>query len=135
MLSLRRVIAVTAALLTAGLCLVRGQERANPLLSKSALPFHAPQFDQIKDADFQPAIEAGIREERAEIQKIAGDPAAPTFENTIEALERSGQLLARVQMIFALYFVSDLGSTDGRRRPVVTDAEKGTSLALSLPLQ
>ena len=95
-----RLLPLTAAMLAAGLCILHGQERPNPLMSKSALPFHAPQFDRIKDADFQPAIEAGIQEERAEIGKIAGNAAAPTFENTIEALERSGQLLARVQMIF-----------------------------------
>ena len=95
-----RRLAVAAALATGGLCLTHAQERANPLLSKSALPFHAPQFDQIKDADFLPALEAGIKEARAEIESIANNPAAPTFDNTIDALERSGQLLTRVQMIF-----------------------------------
>jgi peptidyl-dipeptidase Dcp len=95
-----RRLAVSAALATGGLCLIHAQERANPLLSKSALPFHAPQFDQIKDADFLPALEAGIKEARTEIESIANNPAAPTFDNTIDALERSGQLLTRVQMIF-----------------------------------
>src|SRR5690242_3376077 len=99
MLSIR-LLPLTTALLTAGLCMLQAQQRPNPLMSKSALPFHAPQFDQIQDQDFQPAIEAGIAEERAEIEKIANDTAPPTFENTIEALERSGQTLARVQMIF-----------------------------------
>jgi len=74
--------------------------RRNPLLGRSALPFHAPEFDKIHDADFKPAIEAGIAEERAEVRKIADNPAAPTFDNTIVALERSGQLLARVYLIF-----------------------------------
>ncbi len=82
------------------LAFVSGQERANPLLSKSTLAFHAPPFDQVKDADFQPAIDAGIAEQRAEYLKIANNPAPPTFDNTIDALERSGQTLARVQLIF-----------------------------------
>jgi peptidyl-dipeptidase Dcp len=72
----------------------------NPLVRPSTLPFHAPQFDKIHDADFQPAIEQGIRQQRAEIEKIAGSTAAPTFDNTIVALEKSGQLLSRVYMIF-----------------------------------
>ncbi|MDE3155695.1 MAG: dipeptidyl carboxypeptidase II, partial [Acidobacteriota bacterium] len=75
-------------------------KRANPLMKPSTLPFQAPEFDKIKDSDFQPAFEAGIREQRAEILKIADNPAPPTFENTIVALERSGQLLSRVSMIF-----------------------------------
>src|SRR5215831_7454102 len=97
---MRRLSFTIAALVASALSPATGQERANPLISKSALPFHAPPFDQIKDADFQPAIEAGIAENRAEINKIADDPAPPTFENTIEALERSGQLLTRVELIF-----------------------------------
>src|SRR5690348_11300370 len=96
--SIRRSL-VTAALTAAGFGL-HAQERPNPLLSKSALPFHAPPFDRITDADFKPAIEAGIAEARAEIRRIADNPEAPGFENTIEALERSGQLLSRVQSIF-----------------------------------
>jgi peptidyl-dipeptidase Dcp len=67
----------------------------------SPLPFHAPDFTRIKDGDFQPAIEAGIALRRAEIAKIANNPAAPTFANTIEALERSGQMLDRVLQVFS----------------------------------
>ncbi|HVB39156.1 MAG TPA: peptidyl-dipeptidase Dcp, partial [Vicinamibacterales bacterium] len=74
--------------------------RPNPLLTPSTLPFQAPEFDKIRDSDFQPAFEAGIRGQRAEILKIADNPAAPTFDNTIVALEKSGQLLSRVSMIF-----------------------------------
>jgi len=72
----------------------------NPLLASSQLPFHAPAFDKIHDADFEPAFEEALRQQRAEILAIANNPAPPTFENTIEALERSGQTLTRVQMIF-----------------------------------
>ncbi len=74
--------------------------RQNPLLRPSTLPLQAPEFDKIQDADFQPAIEEGIQQQRAEVQKIADNPAPPTFDNTLVALERSGQLLSRAYMIF-----------------------------------
>jgi peptidyl-dipeptidase Dcp len=73
---------------------------SNPFAALSTLPFEAPPFDKIKDSDYQPAIEAGMAGETAEIDKIADDPAAPTFANTIEAMERSGDLLARVEAVF-----------------------------------
>src|SRR5262245_11049016 len=73
--------------------------RQNPLVAPSTLPFHAPAFDRIQDRDFLPAIEEGIRRLRAEIRKIANNPAPPTFDNTIVALERSGQLLTRASMM------------------------------------
>ena len=73
---------------------------ANPFAAASTLPFHAPPFDKIKDADYQPAIEAGMREQIAEMDKIAALKDAPTFANTIEAMERSGQLLNRVGAVF-----------------------------------
>ena len=73
---------------------------SNPFAAASTLPFHAPPFDKIKDADYQPAIEAGMREQLAEIEKIADSKDAPTFENTIVAMEKSGQLLARVGAVF-----------------------------------
>ena len=73
---------------------------ANPLLRPSALPFGAPPFDQIHDADFAPAFDQGIREQLAEVDAIANNASAPTFENTLVALERSGLTLQRVQMVF-----------------------------------
>ena len=72
----------------------------NPFYKASSLPFEAPPFDRIKDADYQPAIEAGIAQQRAEIDAIADSAAAPTFDNTIVAIERTGQLLARVTQVF-----------------------------------
>jgi peptidyl-dipeptidase Dcp len=74
---------------------------ANPFFEKSPLPFQAPPFDHIKDSDYQPAIEEGMKRELAEIQTIANNPDAPTFANTIEAMERSGDLLRRVQRVFS----------------------------------
>jgi peptidyl-dipeptidase Dcp len=73
---------------------------ANPFFTASTLPFQAPPFDRIKDADYQPAIEEGMKRQRAEIDAIANDAAAPTFANTIEAMERSGALLTRVSKVF-----------------------------------
>jgi peptidyl-dipeptidase Dcp len=73
---------------------------SNPFYAASTLPFGAPPFDKIKDADYQPAIEAGMSQQLAEISKIADNPAAPTFENTLVAMERSGRLLARASAAF-----------------------------------
>ncbi len=73
---------------------------ANPFATVSTLPYHAPRFDRIKDADYQPAIEAGIAEELKEIEAIANNPAAPDFDNTFVALERAGQLLGRTERAF-----------------------------------
>ena len=72
----------------------------NPFYSPSTLPFQAPPFDKIKDEDYQPAIEAGMAEQRKEIDAIANNPAPPTFENTIVAMEKSGQLLSRAAAAF-----------------------------------
>ncbi|MCL5028000.1 MAG: peptidyl-dipeptidase Dcp [Bacteroidetes bacterium] len=72
----------------------------NPFYIPSKLPFNAPQFDKIKDEDYKPAIEEGMKQQLAEIEKIANNPSQPTFENTLVALEKSGQLLARVSLVF-----------------------------------
>jgi len=73
---------------------------ANPFLKASTLQYQAPPFDKITDADFQPAIEEGMKQQLAEIEKIADQSAAPTFANTIAAMERSGALLTRVGKVF-----------------------------------
>lgn len=73
---------------------------SNPFYAESTLPFHAPPFDKIKDEDYQPAIEAGMAEQLAEMKKIAENPARPTFENTIVAGEKTGQLLQRALNAF-----------------------------------
>ena len=62
----------------------------NPLLTESKLPFGAPQFDKIRNEHYMPAFEQGIAEAKAEIDAIANNPEAPSFENTIEAMEYSG---------------------------------------------
>ncbi|MGO9935791.1 MAG: peptidyl-dipeptidase Dcp [Steroidobacteraceae bacterium] len=68
---------------------------SNPFYAPSRLPFNAPPFDRIKDHDYQPAIEAGMAQQLAEINRIADSTAPPTFENTFVAMERSGRLLNR----------------------------------------
>ncbi|MDQ1091382.1 peptidyl-dipeptidase Dcp [Xanthomonas sacchari] len=73
---------------------------ANPLLTPSPLPFQAPPFDKIKDSDFLPAFEEGMKQHLAEIRKIADNPEPATFANTLEAMERSGETLTRVSRIF-----------------------------------
>ncbi|MBE9602117.1 peptidyl-dipeptidase Dcp [Pedobacter sp. MC2016-24] len=74
----------------------------NPFLNESKLPYQVADFSNIKDADFEPALEEGMRIQLEEMEKIANDPAAATFENTIVAMERSGQMLGRVQRVFGL---------------------------------
>ena len=100
-----------AALLVLSSCRNNGKQVAdnnetmsasNPFSSASTLPFQAADFTKIKDSDFKPAIEEGIRQQLAEIQKIADDAAAPTFENTFVAMEKSGQMLRRVNGVFGL---------------------------------
>ena len=91
----------------------------NPFYAPSTLPFQAPPFDKIKDSDYQPAIEAGIAQKIEEARAIADNPAAPTFENTFVAMEKSGRLIDRVMEVFN-------GVTGANMNPVlqaVQDAE------------
>ncbi len=82
--------------------LLAGQALAqeNPFAKPSTLPYQAPRFDIIKDRDYQPAFDAGMKQHLAEIEAIAGSKAAPTFDNTITAMERSGRMLDRVANTF-----------------------------------
>lgn len=103
----------TRSILTTGISVALGASAAaaqsqtaatfgpsNPFYAPSTLPFQAPPFDKIKDGDYQPAIDAGMAQQITEVQAIANDPAPPTFENTIVAFERTGQLLTRVMLVF-----------------------------------
>jgi peptidyl-dipeptidase Dcp len=72
----------------------------SPFAAASSLPYEAPQFDKIKDTDFQPAIEAGMVQDSADAEAVANNTAAPTFDNTITALEKSGPLLAAANDLF-----------------------------------
>lgn len=72
----------------------------NPFLKKSSLQYQAPEFDKIKDSHFKPAFEYGIKVQLVELDQIANNKDAPTFENTILALENSGEVLKRAQTVF-----------------------------------
>ncbi|WP_332019969.1 M3 family metallopeptidase [Kaistella sp.] len=72
----------------------------NPFMKKSTLQYQAPEFDKIKDEHFKPAFDYGMKVQLAEIENIANNPSAPTFANTIVALENSGEILKRAQIIF-----------------------------------
>ena len=94
-----------------------GGNRQNPLLVKSSLPFGAPDFRKIQESDYLPAFEAGIKEQRANIQKIISNKKKPTFQNTILAYENSGMLLDRVSNVF-------FGLTSAHKTPGIAEAQK-----------
>ncbi len=93
-----------AAVLLAGTAFLSTQASAatdtNPFAVPSTLPFQAPRFDLIKDSDYQPAFDTAMAQHLAEVQTIANNPAAPTFDNTIVVLEKSGRMLDRVNLAF-----------------------------------
>ncbi len=84
---------------------------ANPLLKESTLPYQLPPFDKIKDEHFQPAMEQGIVEEEKEAAVIANQTAKPTFENTIVALEKMGQLIDRARRTFSAFTAANTNPT------------------------
>ncbi|MFL6753316.1 MAG: M3 family metallopeptidase [Sphingomicrobium sp.] len=73
---------------------------SNPFARASTLPLQAPDFSRIKDSDYLPALLAGMAEQKREVLAIANNPAPPTFDNTLVALEQSGQLLERANLAF-----------------------------------
>jgi peptidyl-dipeptidase Dcp len=75
---------------------------ANPFYAASTLEYQAPAFDKIKNSDFKPALVEGMKQQLAEMQKIAGNAEVPTFDNTLVQMEKSGQLFFRVGMVFNL---------------------------------
>jgi peptidyl-dipeptidase Dcp len=101
---------VAATPLLAALCLivpaVFADEAPNPLLKPSSLPYQLPPFELIKDEHFAPAFDQGMAEELKEVEAIANNPEKPTFENTIVALERTGQLLGRATRAFGILTAS-----------------------------
>jgi len=77
-----------------------GAADANPFFQRSTLIYQTPPFDKIKDADYTPAIEEGMKRQITEVEAIANNPKPPTFANTIEAMEKTGELLTRVLKVF-----------------------------------
>ena len=98
--------AIAATLLTTSLpsaaqtAETRAEQSANPLTAAWNTPDGVPPYDRIRPEHYEPAFDLAIAEARAESQRIANDPAAPTFENTIEAMERAGRQLSRVSSTF-----------------------------------
>ena len=93
----KRILAAAGAIL----CLLSScDNKMNPLLTDSTLPYGAPQFDKIKTEHYLPAFEQAITEAKAEIDAIVNNPDAPTFENTVAALDEAGGRLNDVAGIF-----------------------------------
>ena len=87
----------------------------NPFQNASTLPYELPPFDRIQDSDYRPAFEAGMAGERFDMDRIAHDPAPPTFDNTIVAMERAGQMLDRVSTTF---FNLNTANTDAEMQKI-----------------
>ena len=104
----------------------------NPFLKESSAPFGAPEFDKIRNEHYLPAFEAGIAEAKAEIDAIVANQEEPTFENTIEAMEYSGETLNRVANIF--YNLMEANTNDEMQQiaeqlsPMLTEYEMYVSL-------
>jgi len=93
---MKKIVFALASLALLSACSMK----ENPLLTESPLPFGAPQFDKIQNGDYLPAFEQAYKEGRAEVEAIINNPDAPTFENTIEALDYAGASINKVGSIF-----------------------------------
>src|SRR5439155_22281725 len=110
---IRKLLLATAAIAVAGTAAAAPAPRkahaaastslpaSNPFAKPSALPFETPDFSKIKDRDYLPALLAGMAQQKAEVTAIANQKSAPTFENTVAAMERSGLLLERAGLAFS----------------------------------
>ena len=114
---MKRLIATLSLLAMLTACQT-SSTKENPLLTESTLDYQAPDFSKIRPAHFVPAIEEGIRIQLAEIDSITSNTAAPTFENTVLAYEKSGRLLARATSI-----LSGLVGADGTEELQKIDEE------------
>ena len=120
-------ITLFAAVLPVILTMSCSELKNNPFLQESQLPYGAVEFDKIKSSDFMPAFEEGFRQYKKDIDKIAACKESPTFENTIEPLEASGQLLKRVSGVFFNLIETDaddiMKETEEKIIPLQTDAD------------
>ena len=101
-IKIRHVLPILALSAFGGLTVLQPAHAAAPSIfaAPSPLPYQAPQFDKIKDSDYAPAFTEGMKQQRAEIDAIANAKDAPTFDNTIAAMEKSGRMLDRVSNTF-----------------------------------
>ncbi|MCW4454038.1 M3 family metallopeptidase [Flavobacterium sp. MXW15] len=104
-------LALPAYSVSAAAATTQTAAQANPFFAESPLPLHYPQFDKIKDSDFAPAFDAGMAQHLKEVEAIANDPAEPTFENTLIALEKSGDVLGRATTVFFALIGADTNDT------------------------
>jgi peptidyl-dipeptidase Dcp len=106
---------------------------SNPFAQRSTLPFGTPDFSKIKDSEYLPALLAGMAQQKAEVTAIANQKAAPTFDNTIVQLEKSGYLLERANLAFNAVNGANtndtLQATDTKTAPLF--AEHGDFIALN----
>jgi peptidyl-dipeptidase Dcp len=100
---------------------------SNPFFAVSTLPYQAPPFDRIRESDYAPAIEEGMKRELAEIEVIANNPEPPTFANTLEAMERAGELLNRVSKVF--FNLAQSNTSDAMQKVRAEEAPKLAALA------
>lgn len=107
-------VAVPAYSLAANAATGQTAQQANPFFAESPLPLHYPQFDKVKDADFAPAFDAGMKQQLEEVEAIANNPAPPTFDNTLIALEKSGAILDRATTVFFSLIGAD--TNDARKQ-------------------
>lgn len=104
----------------------------SPFAKQSTLPYQAPPFGKIKDSHYQPAIEEGMRQELAEIEKIASNPDAPTFENTIVEMEKTGELLRRAGRVFGSVAQSNTNPTLQKIQTVLAPKQAAHRDAINL---
>ena len=111
MKKIKTTILIAGLALGAGQVMIHAQQKKttvakqktmadNPFFHKSSLQYEAPEFDKIKDEHFKPAFDFGLKQHTQEIEKIANNPEKPTFENTIVAMEKSGEVLNRASIVF-----------------------------------
>ena len=116
-----------AAAMTVFLTMSCSESKNNPFFQESQLPYGAVEFDKIRSTDYMPAFEEGFRQFKSDIDAVAACPDAPTFENTIEALEASGDLLSRVSGVFFNLMETDaddiMKETEEKVIPMQTDAD------------
>ena len=105
------IAALTLTLMTTLTCCEEKPVEINPLLTRWDTPYGIPPFDRIRAEHYKPAVEEGIARHKAEIAAIVADPSAPTFENVIAALDRSGRLLADTYLTFSLTAAADNNDT------------------------
>ena len=110
-LNMRKIAVILTIIMAAVSC-----NRSNPFLTEWENEYRIPSFDQIEEAHYIPAIEAGIAQQQAEIEAIIADSAEPTFENVVVAYERSGSILDRVSSV--LFNVSESDATESLQKIV-----------------